>query len=72
MDTSETALYSLEAVETSTHAFEEAPPVRSGSVSGTNLRLQRPRSLVECRGESHESGRADQNAASFWTREPAR
>ena len=72
MDTSEAALYSLEAVETSTHAFEEAPPVRFGAVSGTNLRLQRPRSLVECRGKSHESSRADQNAAPIRICEPAR
>jgi hypothetical protein len=72
VDTSEAALHSLEAVETSTHAFEEAPPARPRSVSGTNLRLQRPRSLVECRGESHESGRADQNAAPIRTREPSR
>lgn len=72
MDTTETALHSLAAVETSTHASEKAPPIRSGAVSGTDLSLQRPRSLVECGGKSHESGRADQNAAPIRTREPAR
>ena len=71
MDTSETALHSLEAVETSTHASEEALSVWSGAVSGTDLSLQRPRTLVERRGQPHESGRADQNAAPIRTREPA-
>ncbi len=72
MDTSQAALHSLEAVEATTHAPEEALPVRSGPDSGTDLSLQRPRSLVELRGESHESGCADQHAAPYGTREPSR
>lgn len=72
MDTSQAALHTLEAVEAPTHALEEAPQVRSGSVSCTNLGLQRQRSLVERRGESHESGCADQHAVPYGPREPAR
>ena len=72
MDSAQAALHSLEAVEASTHAPEEAPSVRIGSDSCSCLGLQRPRSLVECRGESHEPGRADQHAAPYGTREPTR
>ena len=59
----------FEAVEAATNPGRETPTTGSGSGTGQGVGWERPRTLVECRSQSHESSGADLDATTAGTPE---
>ena len=72
MATSETALHPVAPVEEAKYPVQETPQAWTRCGPRKTVGLQRPRSLVERRGEPHEPSRPDPVAAAEGAREPAR
>ena len=62
MDTAETAVHPLAAVETALHPGKEPDEAWSGRGTGLEIRHEWARPLVECRGLAHERS-LSQNAS---------